>query len=226
MKFPTTAFACSSWNNGGSMKKFDSERYAALFQRDRSIQRVGGILTVIPMLLLVVAVFLAQTGTEGEGIFEGNHLIAFIIIVGVALFEIGFWIYFLVVHGKVQRVLLGRETEYLTEKAELPFQWKENTVLVFSHRNAKSFNVIREGNKSEVLKMNFEEFFSLYDGDVTFYICFAKSLSCYVKERELPVKTLLLKADYPGKRGVKEILLVQDGVLTKKAEKWAKKYAL
>lgn len=211
------------------MKKFDSKKYAKLFARDKAIHKAGSVLTILPLLLLVVAVFLSAGAGDDTGLFEGNKLAAFIIIVCVVLFEVVFWSYFLAVRGAVKKALMQRQYEEIKEKKNLSLNLPLSSELVFRHKNGKSFSLSERKEPNRILRFNFDEFTSFEDGDIQFYQCLAKALLVYFDEAikgGLFVDKVTLAADYPDKKtGTVDFLLVENGKINPVHEKTLAKTA-
>ncbi len=211
------------------MKKFDSKKYVGLFARDKAVHKAGSALTFLPLLLLVVAIFLSAGAGDDTGLFEGTKLAAFIIIVCVVLFELAFWSYFLAVRGAVKKALIQRQYEEIKEKKNLSLNLPLTAELVFRHKNGKNFSLFERKEPNRILRLNFDEFVSLEEGDIQFYQCFAKALLVYFDEAirgGLLVDKATLTADYPDKKaGTVDFLLVENGKINPVHEKTLAKTA-
>lgn len=211
------------------MIKFNSDKYAKLFARDKKFIRLSSIVTFGLAVFLVIGGIMAFTAPEGEGFFEGRRLASFIIIVAAVLISLGIWIYFLVVHNKVKSLVAAAAGGYIARDSQiLPFAG-EICKYVFEIKEAKKFLLYEEGNKNRAMQFSFGMFVSLYDEDTTFYNQTALALAAYFykkAEEGALYNDIVLTADYKDKKiGVNEYKIFSGGVFNEKLLKKVKPLA-
>lgn len=202
------------------MIKFDSEKYARLFARDKKFIRMGTLITPAMLIMLVLGAILKFTAPEGQGAFEGRSLASLIIIAAALLICVGIWIYFSVVHGKVKALVVETAGAYIARDEQvMPFV-TESGSYVFAIKEGKKFLLYESENRGRVLHFSYEMFVSLYDGDVTFYRQTALALGAYLYKKSLEgaiYADITVTADYGNKKlGVKPYEIVKGGEFNQK----------
>lgn len=211
------------------MIKFNSDKYARLFARDKKFVRLSTLITFGLAVFLILGGILAFTAPEGEGFFEGRRLASFIIIVAAVLISVGIWIYFLAVHNKVKALVAEAAGEYISRDSQLLPLADESGNYVFSIKEAKKFILYESGNKNRALHFSFGMFVSLYDEDTTFYNQTALALAAYFYKKAgegALYNDIALTADYKDKKtGVSEYKIISGGVFNEKLLKKIKPLA-
>lgn len=202
------------------MIKFDDEKYAKLFARDKRFVRMGTLITPAMLILLVLGAILNFTAPEGQSAFEGRRLASLIIIAAAVLICVGIWIYFSVVHGKVKALIAETAGAYIARDEQvMPFV-SESGNYVFSIKEGKKFLLYESEHRGRVIHFSYEMFVSLYDGDVTFYRQTALALGAYFYKKSLEgaiYADIRVTADYGDKKlGVKPYEIIKGGAFDEK----------
>jgi len=201
------------------MIKFDDDKYERLFARDKKFIRLSTVITMALAIFLVLGSFLAFTAPEDEGVFEGRRLAAFIIIAAAIALSVGVWIYFVIVHGKVKKLVAEVAGAYIARDNQLMPYAGDSGRYVFSIKEAKKFLLYEEGNKNRVMQFSFGMFTSLYDEDSTFYNQTALALAAYFYKRiedGALFNDVTLTARYGDKKtGVGDYTIISKGQFNK-----------
>lgn len=180
-----------------------------ILNAERAFKKMGLAFTLLPIILLIVAVVLSRRADEAAGLFEGEKLVALILILIAVVLEAGFWILYSLLLRRAKGLLCEVFWEKISSAKE--FFEKGNGVLVFSKKSAGSYILSHKGN-SEQLKFDLSRFSSLEEREGTFFSCLCRAMNRFLGETKLDRNSLILKGDL--KKGGKEVVLLENGSRT------------
>lgn len=204
------------------MENAESEKRKRLFARDGKLKRTGVLVTFGGTLLLLVAVLVIVTtrGDAGQGA-STLRLLAYILLPAVFVAETAYFIYALIVRGKVKKILAAFSYRKLKkEEAVLPSL--PALSLVYRYEKEKKFSLFERSAPGRKIVFSYAEFTSLYEGDTDCYEQTAVAVCMWLKDKNFVEVTL--SADYKDKKiGVRSYTLIADGVPTDEMKKRLKR---